>query len=265
MKIFLIVTAVISAILIINCVVWQLRYNKGKNIVLKAFRSGNCIVFGKKGKGKDLLFNYAINTRNELAYSNIQYNRELVQIKSIKEFSVEPNTFVNMLEDNVIKIKKNLKEHTDMYISDGGIYLPSQYANMLCKLYPSLPIFYATSRHLGEMNLHINTQYLGRVWDKLREQADTYFKVVGTRKSLFSRSLITEIIVYDTYKSAMAELLPFKTGLFKSAEEKAEQTKFIAKNGNIDRIFIKQHIKDIKYDTRYFHKVFYDKRSPNSA
>lgn len=229
------------------------------------FKSGNCIVYGKKGHGKDLLFNAVINARNELAYSNIQFNRDLVQIKSIKDFNVEPNTFLNMIENDVKIIPKTIKEGTDMYISDGGIYLPSQYQGILVKKYPSLPIFYALSRHLAEMSIHINAQALNRIWDKLREQADTYFRCVRSYKTLFRKSIITEIIIYDTYDSALAALQPYESRIFKSNEEKAELLKFKAKNGNIERVYIKQKIKSCKYDTRHFHSVFYGKRAPNSV
>lgn len=247
----------------IYVVYWEIRYHSDLKFMADIYERGNVIQFGKKGTGKDLCFNAVINYRNKLCYSNIQYNKELVQIRSIKEFSVEPNTFINMLEQDIKIIPKHIRERTDMYISDGGIYLPSQYSQQLIKLYPSLPIFYAVSRHLGNMNIHINTQYLGRVWDKLREQADGYFKSCRTYKTIFG-NLITEVIYYDTYKSAMAELLPYEKSFFESNEEKASLKEFEAKNGIIKRLYIKQKIKNIKYDTRYFHKVFYDKRSPDS-
>lgn len=264
MKIAIIIGLVVAAIIGIYLLYWHIRYKHDLTFIAEKFEKGNVIVFGKKGHGKDIIFNAVINFRNKHCYSNIQFNRDLVSIRSIKDFSVEPNTYINMLEQNITIIPKKITEKTDMYISDGGIYLPSQYSQQLIKLYPSLPIFYATSRHLGNMNIHINTQYLGRVWDKLREQADGYFKAVETKKSLFGKSLITEIIYYETYKSAMAELLPYERSLFESGEEKSSLKEFEAKNGEIKRLYIKQPIKNVKYDSRYFHKVFYGKRSPDS-
>lgn len=262
MKIALIVISVIIALAVIIFIVKEIKYKLDLKFIVDKFQNGNCIVFGKKGKGKDLLFNAVINKRNVLAYSNIQYNKDLINIKPIKDFSVEPNTYLNMLNGNIEFIPKKIKENTDFYISDGGIYLPSQYSQQLIKLYPSLPIFYATSRHLGNMNIHINTQYLGRIWDKLREQADSYFKCVETVRH--GNNLITTIIYYDTYKSAMAELLPFKQDLFNSSEVKASYKDFEAKNGTVKQLKIKQKIKNVNYDTRYFHKVFYNKRAPNT-
>lgn len=264
MKIAIYVVFGILALLLIYFIYWEFRYRANIKEISQIFKKSNCIVYGRKGCGKDLIFNAVINERNELCYSNILYNQKLTTLRSIKDFSVEPNTFENMLEQDITIVDKNIRENTDMYISDGGIYLPSQYSQLLCKKYPSLPIFYALSRHLGNMNIHINTQYLGRVWDKLREQADGYFKAVKTTKTIFG-NLITEIIYYDTYKSAMAELQPYEKAIFESNEEKASLKEFTAKNGVIKRFYIKQKPSNIHYDTRYFHKKFFGKRAPNSV
>lgn len=43
-----------------------------------------------------------------------------------------------------------------------------------------MPIFYALSRHLYNNNIHVNVQNLGRLWLKLREQADSFIRVLGT-------------------------------------------------------------------------------------
>lgn len=265
MKYALIIILIILSAVSFYLLYWHFKYKANIKEISNIFCKSNCIVYGRKGCGKDLIFNAVINNRNTVCFSNIMYNKDLCVLKSIQDFSVYPNTFINMLEQNIIPIKKDYGvEGVDMYISDGGIYLPSQYSQQLVKQYPSLPIYYALSRHLANMNIHINTQYLGRVWDKLREQADGYFKAVETKKSLFGKSLITEVIYYDTYKSAMAELLPYKKGLIDSKEDVANMKDFEAKNGIVKRYFIKQKISDLKYDTRYFHKVFYDVRSPDS-
>ena len=43
--------------------------------LVKYFERGNVIVFGKKRKGKDLLFNKVINARKRIYYANMPYNR----------------------------------------------------------------------------------------------------------------------------------------------------------------------------------------------
>ena len=240
---------------------WVLRFLDGYKTIQSSFSSGNVIVFGKKGKGKDLIFNYAINTRGIRCASNIPFNKDICKVRPIKDYNLDPNTFENMLNDNVKICKKTINEGEDYYISDGGIFLPSQYEGMLCKLYPSLPMFYATSRHLAQMNIHINSQYLGRVWDKLREQANTYIKCIESNK-LFNKYIITKCIFYDQYKTAMAEMLPFPKQLFESKENKSKRIEFEAHNGIVKYFYVIQKIKHIYYDTRYFHKVFYGKFAP---
>lgn len=243
--------------------IWLYRFNKGKKALVECFENGNTIVFGLKGCGKDLCFNKVINARNKPCYANIPYNKELCVEKPLNDFSVEPNTFENILNDNVKLIKKINKESQDMYISDGGIFLPSQYSNTLIKKYPSLPIYYALNRHLTNSNIHINSQYLGRIWDKLREHSAYYIKAVHT-SNIFG-FLITEFIVYDRYDSAMAQLEPYvATGLIKHSESRANEEDFAAKHGSIKRYYIIQHKSKVYYDSRYFHKVFYGTNSPDS-
>lgn len=256
--IFLIAFAVIA----LYTAFWAVRFNRGKKALIDCYTHDNVICFGLKGHGKDCIHNKVINARNEPCYANIPYNKELCIKKSIQDFSVEPNTFENVLNDDIKIVKKINKENTDMYISDGGIFLPSQYSNTLIKKYPSLPIYYALSRHLTNSNIHINTQYLGRVWDKLREHAGYYIKACKTTY-LFG-FLITEFIIYDRYESAMAQLEPYKaTGLFTHSESRANKEDFLAKHGNITRYYIIQHKSKIYYKSRYFHEEFFGYNSPD--
>lgn len=248
-----IIILVISSLFLVGL---AFRCYQGKKVLLSNFRSCNCIVFGKKGTGKDLIFNKVINCRKTKCYSNIPYNEKLCDLAKIKDFSVSPNTYTNFLKDDITIIPKTLDENKDFYISDGGIALPSQYEKDLCKNYPSLPIFYALSRHLTNSNVHINTQNLGRVWDKLREQADAYFKVKRTIR--IGPLLFTKFIFYDEYESAKQNLLPYKTKmLFVKAESRANREEYEATHGEVRSYIICQLVKNVKYDTRYFHKVIY--------
>lgn len=244
--------------------VWASRFNKGKKALCNCFESDNVIVFGLKGKGKDLTFNKVINSRDIPCYANIPYNKELCVQKSIEDFSVSPNTFIDILNNDVKLIKKINKERTDMYVSDGGIHLPSQYSNLLCKKYPGLPTYYALNRHLTASNFHINTQYLGRVWDKLREHAGYYIKACQTW-NIFG-FLVTKIIIYNKYDSAMAQLDPYKaSGIIKHNESRANEEDFKAKHGDVNAYYIIQHKSKVYYDSRYFHKVFYGYNSPDTV
>ena len=275
-------------IALIWAIFWLIKFYIGSKALVETFSDGNVITYGKKGSGKDVINNKVINARKEPCYANIPFNKEYCVEKDIKEFSVEPNTFEDILENRVKVIKKNNKEKCDYYISDGGIFLPSQYSNRLIKDYPSLPIYYALSRHLTNSNIHINTQYLGRVWDKLREQSAYYVRAIKTRKFLVFKYdpekekqtkwdrikiyitkhigfLVTEFIIYDNYASAMSELRPYKaTGLITHSESRANREDFEAKHGSVKRYFIAQYVRHIYYDTRHFHRRFYGYNSPDS-
>ena len=243
--------------------IWAIKFYNGKKALIECFSSANCIVFGLKGCGKDLIFNKVINARNENCYANIPYNKELCSVKDIQDFSVYPNTFETILENNIVKIDKTNKESCDYYISDGGIFLPSQYSNTLIKKYPSLPIYYALNRHLTNSNIHINTQYLGRVWDKLREHAGYYIKAVKTT-NIFG-FLITDFIIYDTYTSASAQMRPYKiTGLITHSESRANKEDFESKHGLVKEYKIIQRSKNVFYDSRYFHRLLYGYNSPDT-
>lgn len=267
-KIILIIAVCITAIFgLINA----LKFKNGRDALVKCLREGNCIIFGPKGSGKDCLNNKGINARKEQCYANIPYNKEYCTIRDIRKFSVEPNTYKNILNNDIKVIDKENKECCDMYISDGGIILPSQYSADLVKNYPSLPIYYALSRHLTNSNIHINTQYLGRVWDKLREQAEYFIRAVHTTKiSIKIKNkeygfLITNFIIYDNYQSALSKLNPFDNKrLFEGAEGAAARADFQAKHGNIKAYKVIQRISHVYYDSRHYHKDFYGYNSPDS-
>ena len=220
------------------------------NDLLRSFKKKNVIVFGKKGTGKDLVFQYVIKRRKEPYYANLDYGGKFEKIQ-IKDISVWPNTYDSLINGEIQKVKLHFEEHRDIYISDGGIYLPSWSDSKLYKAYPSFPIYYAVNRHLTDSNIHINTQNLDRVWKAIREQADFYVKVRGTFH--FFGLFITRVTTYDKYSSAQRELAPLGRRLGNSFS-KAEADKYEAENGEIKEGWIIQW--KPKYDTRYFRKLF---------
>jgi len=247
------VGTIILVLLLVGVLILVLVEVSNVAFLKKTFRGCNVIVFGKKGMGKDLIFQKVINVRKERCHANIPYGRfnDVVPIGSL---SVAPNTFKEVIEGNTSKVKRIYNDGEDFYISDGGIYLPSQYDSQLDKLYPSFPIFYALSRHLYNCNVHVNTQYLGRVWKKLREQADAYVMACGVIKLPFF--LICRFRYYDNYDTAEAMKLPMSSALLNSFN-KAEKNVMLAENGVIRNGFFFILKKHIKYDTRYFEKVFF--------
>lgn len=230
-----------------------------KAFVIREFRDSNMIVFGKKGSGKDLLFQTIINARKEHHYSNIKFNSKTLPI-TINDLSLFPNTYENLINNNIEKVNPNLKEKYDIYISDGGIYLPSQYDSSLDKKYPSLPIFYATQRHLYNSNTHVNTQYLGRLYKKLREQADGYIKC---HSAIFIGPIYIQFITfYERYESAERSLLPMSKALLNGMQNGLYE-QYYATNGVIKPMFLIGTRKKIIYDTRHFRNVFFN--SPNKS
>lgn len=245
--VILVITFIISVIFIKNSIVLS--------DILHHFKKGNCIVYGKKGCGKDLLTQWVIKKRGCDYWSNINYGYKFHPITT-GCLSVAPNTFENFIDNDIKKPKVNrLFENEDIYLSDVGVYLPSQYDSLLHKKFPSFPIYYALSRHLASHNIHANTQNLERAWKALREQADFFIRCKKTFKLL--GLLITTGYTYEEYNSAKLNLLPFPKPLIESKESKSLREQFNATNGQIQKFFVIQKIKNIKYDTRAFEKIVY--------
>lgn len=217
------------------------------------FKHCNVIIYGKKGTGKDLVTNFVINRRKEPYYSNISYSENkddglYTEIK-LKDVSCMPNTYESFVNDNLVQTEHKLYEGANIYISDIGVFLPSYMDNKLYVKFPSMPIFYALSRHLYDTNVHCNTQNLERAWKALREQADFYVRVRRTYK-IFGW-FFTKVYTYENYESAKKNLMPIKTRFF-NKYSKAEVDLYIAQNGEIKSGFIIQRKKNIHYNTRYF-------------
>lgn len=171
MEVIIIIIAIVLAIITL---IVLLKHFFTKARIKQAFTNGNVIVTGRKGFGKDILFQSVINWRKERYLSNLDYGGEF-QPFNLKDLELTPNTYHNFVKGTIEKCEKNPGfEKTDIYISDGGVYLPSQADYLLHKTYPSLPITYALNRHLYANGIHVNAQRIERIWKALREQAD-YF------------------------------------------------------------------------------------------
>lgn len=216
------------------------------------FKHCNVLVAGKKGSGKDILFQWVINKRRDFYYGNISYGgpHKLVNLKQV---SCDPNSYDNIVNDKIVKNKHFFREKKDIYISDIGIYLPSYMDSKLYVKFPSMPIYYALSRHLADNNVHCNTQNIERGWKALREQADFYIQVKRTWK-IFNFFFITKYYSYDNYESARQNLKPIKTRLM-NKYSKAEVDQYNAMHGEIRRGFIFQIRPKLKYDTRAMEKI----------
>lgn len=242
------------AVLLLICVliVVLVKYQFNKSFIIRCFKKGNMIVYGNKGKGKDLVFQKVIKWRKKEKYlSNLNYgfNYENIALKSIDI----NNDYNNFIHENIQLAEKQDFENKDIYISDCGVYLPSQHDSTLHKTYKSFPIFYALSRHLYSNNVHTNVQNIEREWKALREIGDGF---IWCRKTIKVFGLLfTFCVYYDKYQSAVQKLLPMKAPKILEGRSVYEQYK--ATNGEIRKFFIINRIKTNKYDTRAFHeKVF---------
>lgn len=224
-----------------------------KREIVREFQRCNVIVAGKKGSGKDLLFQEVIRKRRKPYYANIDYGYKC-EIVTCKDISVSPNTYRDFIENKSYIVDRRFAEKRDVYISDGGIFLPSYMDSALYKAYPSFPIYYALSRYLANHNIHVNVQNFGRVWKALREQADSYIYVKKSLKLPFF--IFIKATLYDKYQSAEQLLEPVKVRFF-NKHSKAETDIYHASNGYIKGGWVIVRKSTIKYDTRAFEKVIY--------
>ena len=255
---FIIIVCLIA--LAIFMIVVLYKHFTTKSRIKKAFVDGSVMVSGRKRFGKDILFQTMINSRKEPYFSNISYGGEYTHI-DMNELLLGDNTYNNFINGNVKQIEKYEKlEGHDVYISDAGIYLPSQADSLLHKLYPSLPITYAVSGHIYNNGIHCNTQRLDRVWKALREQAD-YFVLMRKRCLRLPFFFVLFTTEYTKYDSALQELSPMKSTLF-NKYSKAEKELYKAKHGFIKDGLIIVSKRSLHYDTRAFHKVIYGVEAP---
>lgn len=244
-------------IIIIICLVY-LRLAANAQFIVSKFRHDNVVVYGKKRKGKDLLFQLVIYLRGKSYQSNITYGGKYIHV-DIADISLSPNTYENMLHGNITKLKKqHYREKRDTYFSDTGVHLPSQYNHILNKIYPSLPLEYSLEGHLYDANIHVN--YNGaftRVWDKIREQAGEYFRPLMTVK--MPLALYIHVRYYAEQQAASYNVLPFQKGLLAGSAVRAAKKQFDSTNGIVKDMWVRVPRRIIKYDTRWFEKVFFEK------
>ena len=222
--------------------------------IVKEFKKCNVVVDGKKGTGKDLLFQYVVHKRNAHYYANISYGDEKYTHLDPKDCSIAPNTYKQFINGEVKKITDRFYEGEDFYFSDGGTFFPNYVDNILNMAYPYLPVTYALSRHISNANIHVNIQNLGRLWKKLREQADFFVHCCGVVN--LGLWLGIKCYTYDTESSALARFRPVHRRLW-NKYDRAEKDIYEAEKGDIRSGWVIIPKRWIKYDTRAFEKVIY--------
>ena len=252
MNIILIVAAVAVAPFIILDVILE----KNAKWLYKMFRTGSCLVYGYKGRGKGLIYQKIIAmSKNRKCYCNIDYGKNTI-VKPVAFISCYPNTFENFFDGNIVPFDSDWQEGCDFFIDDAGGHLPSFADNLLNKKYPSMPLAFTFSRHFWNARIHCNATHMGRIWLKLREQADWFLCAVGNViifPSIFGIYVKTRY--YENYDSAEKRILPLRLPSMKlltTQEVKMTKAQFDATNGVIKERWI--HLKpwQLKYDCRYY-------------
>lgn len=227
-----------------------------KRRFVKLFDEGNVIVSGLRGRGKDLAFCLVVNARKKDYISNIQYSKPSKRYKrfplDLKVWELAGNTYTDMITGEVKPYKYPYPDDIDYYISDAGIYFPSQYQAELCKKYKAAPMFQALSRHLGDCNVHCNVQNMPRLWDKIREQSDIYVrmdkcKFLGKTKLFYLRAY-----VYTNQESCINAVVPPRFGIGKVGRE--AKYNFEIAHGKISKLGFFARL-PYDYDSRRFKKI----------
>lgn len=207
----------------------------GLRSIIKEFKKGNVCVVGLRGTGKDMLFANVVARRKMPYVSNTNYNanRSVYIPLQFDKLNIK-NNYKNFISGEIVPYDYPYPEKCDIYIADCGVYLPSQYCNQLNNSYPEFPAFYALSRHIADCNIHFNVQNLNRVWDKLREQSDSYimtnscyvFNIPLLRRlPIFKRLVFQRVTIYDKYQSCVDRVEPFRRmhiPLFASKDTKSQ-------------------------------------------
>lgn len=230
--------------------------------ILKLYENNSVSICGKKGRGKDMLTANVIARRKRKYYiSNVDYK---VSNSSFIRFNPAllrtGNDYKSFISNKTKQYIYPYPDGTDIYISDCGVYFPSQYCSELNRDYKDIPVFMALSRQLGDCYVHTNAQALNRVWDKIREQSDIYISCEWCKVFLRGQLVVQRVRVYERYDSAVSNQPPcrLKVPLFcnnvvreniRMAREQYQATYGIIKTYTL------VYLNRSKYDTRLFKTI----------
>lgn len=233
--------------------------------ILKIVRTSNAIVYGGRGKGKDLFFQRLINStpKKKKVFGNMSYGRN--EVVNPAALTVTPNTYKSFISGEYSIINKDDRfENSTYYLSDSGVFFPNFYDNELKKLYPSMPAYFALSRHLYNQNIVINIQDIDRCWKLLEEQQqDCFVRMRGIFKLPFNLGIFCFGTFYDNVNSAKSNRIPLKARGLSNDYNRANIESVKAEFGSIINFTFFLPIRKIKYDTRYFHRVIFGCPAPS--
>lgn len=226
--------------------------------IVKMFKDDNVCVTGLRGTGKDMLMSNVIARRNEAYISNVDYGGKHAPL-DFNALDMGGNSYKDFINGTLKKYEFPYSMESDIYLSDAGVYFPSQYCNELNRDYKHLPAFMALSRQLAHSNFHTNCQNLNRCWDKLREMSGTYIRC---RKCIYIPKIdwvIQLITIYDKYQSCVDRVQPCRiTSPLFNRDSKTNvdiyRDNFFNTHGTVkNRILIYKN--KSSYDTYYFEKL----------
>lgn len=230
----------------------------GLRYIMKIFDRGNTCTCGPIGSGKDMMIANVVVRRSKKYISNVDYGGSWIEFDPTV-LDVGKNTFKNFLTGNVNKYIYPYPDGADLYISDAGVYFPSQHCSELNKLFPFFPTFFALVRQLGDARIHVNVQALPRVWDKIREQSqDFYIRCIWCK--VFHGYTVQLVRVYDKYESCADKVKPFSVNvpIFASPQTRTNvrlaRDQYECTHGMIKSKLLIYKNKS-SYDTRIFKKM----------
>lgn len=224
--------------------------------IVKMFENGNVCVTGLRGTGKDMLTSNVVVRRPATYVSNVDYGGDFRPFQ-YKDFNCGGNTYHNFINGTVKYYEFPYPDGTDLYLSDVGVYFPSQYCNELNRDYKQMPIYMALSRHLAAGNVHFNVQNLNRAWDKIREQSDQY--ILCRWCIVWCGWVLQKVRIYELYDSCLRRVPPFRVSMpLLSAERRAqwklEKERYEQSYGVVEERLLLYRNKST-YDTRVFKTI----------
>ena len=226
--------------------------------IVKMFESGNVCVTGLRGTGKDLLTANVVVRRKKPYVSNIDYGGYFAPFDTYK-INLGENSYKNFISGDIKHYEFPYSRGSDIYISDVGVYFPSQYCNELNRDFKYLPGYLALCRQVSHNNTHINVQNLNRAWDKIREQSDIYIRCRRCFYVPIINLVLQFITIYDKYESCVNRVQPCRVSLplfnpAGKAQVDVYKDNFFNTHGSVkNRILL--YFNRSKYDTYYFEKL----------
>lgn len=234
-------------------------------LIKKYYEKGDVCVIGEKGSGKDMLTANIIAERKLPYVSNTEYKRKgkipltFYQL-DFSKINVGENTYKDFISGDIKYYEYPYPIGCDIYISDVGVYLPSQYCNELNRDYKHLATLTALSRQLG-FRIHTNCQNLNRIYDKLREQSRTYITCLGCKVIPIGKTqlIIQKIRISEKYQSAIDNVPRLKLPLYMRIGKDKTLARLYALNYQIQHGIIEEYtliyINKSDYDTTVFRSM----------